>query len=111
MQFSGEGFGVGTRDAMKRAEWNFMRLSHAYDPAPFLPATGVLEQMYYSTRPFNEGLSSFEYPLYHATDEELDYFLGSLVHSARKALGGVTKAVGSVAKTAGKALSSVEKVI
>ena len=40
---------------------------------------GVLLEMYESDELFNEGLLSFEYPLYHATDEELDYFLGSLV--------------------------------
>jgi V8-like Glu-specific endopeptidase/GH25 family lysozyme M1 (1,4-beta-N-acetylmuramidase) len=88
-----------------------MPLSEAYDPSRFTPSTRVMEEMYRSSDLFNEGLSSFEYPLYHATDEELEHFLGGLIHSATKAVGGITKAVGSVAKSAGKVLSSVQKVI
>jgi hypothetical protein len=74
-------------------------------------ANNALMAMYHSPELYNEGLLSFHYPLYEASDEELNYFLGSLVSSVGKAVGGAAKAVGSVAKTAGKALSTVQKVI
>jgi hypothetical protein len=64
----------------------------------------VLQEMYESPELLNEGLQSFEYPLYIASDKELDYFLGAAISS-------VGKAVGSVAKTAGKAISAVDKVV
>jgi hypothetical protein len=56
----------------------------------------VLQEMYESPELFNEGLLSFHYPLYVADDKELDYFLGSLVKSVGKALGGVAKTVGKI---------------
>src|SRR5260221_7521170 len=80
-----------------------MQLNHDYSPARIPPATVVLAEMYHSPALYNEGLLSFEYPLYRATDEELDHFLGSLVRSATKAVGGVAKTAGSLAKQAGKA--------
>lgn len=64
----------------------------------------ILHEMYESPELLNEGLASFEYPLYVATDKELDYFLGDAISS-------VGKAIGSVAKTAGKAISAVDKVV
>jgi hypothetical protein len=45
----------------------------------------VLWKMYVSKQPLNEGLLSFEYPLFHATDEELDDFLGSIAKTVTKA--------------------------
>jgi hypothetical protein len=60
--------------------------------------------MYESNELFNEGVLSFEYPVYRATDEEWDQFLGSLVKSA-------ARTVGSVAKTVGKGVSTVTKVV
>jgi hypothetical protein len=86
----------------------FIQSPRSYQPA-------ALQEMYESTELFNEGLASFEYPLYFATDEELDYFLGSAISSVSKAVGNiakpVTKTVGSVAKTVGKAISTVDKVV
>jgi hypothetical protein len=64
----------------------------------------ALQRMYDSPYPLNEGLLSFEYPLYRASDEELDYFLGSVIHS-------VSKAAAGVAKTVGKGISAVNKVV
>jgi len=76
----------------------------SYGHSAVQPTNDILMSMYHSPELYNEGLISFHYPLYEVSDEELDYFLGSLVKS-------VGKAVGSVAKTAGKAVSAVEKVI
>jgi hypothetical protein len=78
---------------------------------------GILQAMYESPALFNEGLSSFEYPLYHASDEELDHFLGDVVSGIGHAVSGAAKAVGKVvpvegiAKTVGKAVSAVDKVV
>ena len=36
-------------------------------------------EMYESDELLNEGLLSFEYPLLHASDKELENFLGSLI--------------------------------
>jgi hypothetical protein len=44
--------------------------------------------MYESDELFNEGIVSFEYPLYHATEEEMDYFLGKLVRRVSRAARG-----------------------
>lgn len=88
-----------------------MQPNYAYYRPPISRSTDVLTEMYHSPELHNEGLLSFEYPLYRASDEELDYFLGGLIHSASKAVGGVAKTVGSVAKQAGKVISSVEKVV
>lgn len=81
-----------------------MRLASEYPQPPSSYQQEVLQEMYESPELFNEGLHSFEYPLYIATDEELDYFLGDAISSVGKAIGGV-------AKTAGKALSAVDKVV
>src|SRR5215468_9315803 len=70
-----------------------------------------LSEMYESSELFNEGVLSFEYPVYRATDEEWDQFLGSLVKSAARTVGSVAKTVGSVAKTVGKGVSTVTKVV
>jgi hypothetical protein len=76
--------------------------------------------MYDSPALFNEGLLSFEYPLYGASDQELDYFLGSVIHSVGKAAGGVAKtvarsplgrAIGGASGAIGKAVSAVDKVV
>jgi hypothetical protein len=71
----------------------------------------TLQEMYESDELLNEGLLSFEYPLFHATDEELDYFLGSLVKKVSRAASGVVKTAGSVAKTVGKGVNVVGKVV
>jgi hypothetical protein len=71
----------------------------------------VLWKMYVSRQPLNDGLLSFEYPLYHATDEELDYFLGSIVKSVSRTVSSAAKSVGSVAQAAGKGLNTITKVV
>ncbi len=73
--------------------------------------TTILQEMYESEQQYNDGLLSFRYPLLEATDEELDYFLGGLIHSAAHAVATVTKPVAAVAKTVGKAVSTVNKVL
>jgi hypothetical protein len=75
------------------------------------PDAGVLSEMYESDELFNEGLLSFEYPLYHATDEELDYFLGSFVRSVSRAASGVARSVGRAAKAVGQGINVVGKFI
>jgi hypothetical protein len=67
--------------------------------------------MYESAELYNAGILDFEYPLFEASDEELEQFLGHLVHSVGRAASSVGKAVGSVAKTAGKALNAVTSVV
>jgi hypothetical protein len=64
----------------------------------------VLQELYESPELLNEGLLSFEYPLFIADGEELDYFLGKLIRSAGKAIGGA-------AKTIGKGVSAIDKVV
>lgn len=76
-----------------------------------LPDTGVLLEMYESDELFDEGLLSFEYPLYYATDEELDYFLGSLVKRVSRAASGVARSVGRAAKAVGQGINVVGKFI
>jgi hypothetical protein len=84
------------------------------------PDSGVLSEMYESDELLNEGLLSFEYPLYHATDEELDYFLGSIVRRVSRAASGVARSVaatgvarslGRAAKAVGQGVNVVGKVI
>jgi hypothetical protein len=87
------------------------QLSPAYFPPPRSYQQEVLQEMYESPELFNEGLSSFEYPLYIAEDEELDYFLGGLIRSVGRAAGGVVKAAGDVAKTVGKGVSTLDKIV
>lgn len=72
---------------------------------------GTLLEIYESDELLNEGLLSFEYPLYHATDEELDYFLGSLVKRVSRAASGVAKSVGSAARVVGRGINTVGKII
>ena len=64
----------------------------------------VLQELYESPEVLNEGLLSFAYPLFIADGEELDYFLGKLIRSAGKAIGGI-------AKTIGKGVSAIDKVV
>jgi hypothetical protein len=62
----------------------------------------VLHEMYESPELFNEGLNSFEYPLYFVSDEELDYFLGSIAKKVARAAGGAVKTVGKAVNTVNK---------
>ncbi len=75
----------------------------------------VLQELYEAPRQPNEDLLNLEYSFLLADDEELDYFLGRIFRSVRKAAGsvakGVGKAAGGVAKTVGKGLSAVDKVV
>jgi len=71
----------------------------------------TLWEMYESDELFNEGILSFEYPLYHATDEEMDYFLGKLVKRVGRAASGVAKAAGGIAKGIGKGVNAIGKVV
>jgi hypothetical protein len=80
----------------------------------------TLEAMYESSELFNEGLLSFEYPIYRASDEELDHFLGGLIRSAGRAVSGVARTIsrspigrtiGGAATTIGRAVSAVNKVV
>jgi GH25 family lysozyme M1 (1,4-beta-N-acetylmuramidase) len=87
-----------------------MQAAFEYLPAPRSYEQEVLQELYESPELFNQGLPSFEYLLY-MEDEELDHFLGSVVHSLAKTAGGVAKAAGGVVKTVGKGLSAVDKVI
>ncbi len=87
-----------------------MQTAFEYLPTARSYQQEVLQEMYESPELFNEGLPSFEYLLY-LEDEELDHFLGSVVHSVARAAGGVAKAAGGVVKTVGKGLSAVDKVI
>jgi|GEM_PF-5839839 GH25 family lysozyme M1 (1,4-beta-N-acetylmuramidase) len=80
-------------------------------PVPRSYQQEVLQEMYQSPEPLNEGLQSFEYALYLADDDELDHFLGSVVRSVSKSVKGVAKAAGGVAKTVGKGLSAVDKIV
>jgi len=94
-------------------------------PGEYLPLgpyfeQGILEAMYASPELFEDGLLSFEYVVNRASDEELDYFLGGLIHSAGRAVSGVARTIarspiGKVARGAamsiGKAVSAVDKVV
>src|SRR5689334_24422109 len=71
----------------------------------------TLLRMYHSDDLLNEGLLAFEYPLLHASDEELDYFLGKVVRSVSRAASHVARTAGSAAKTVGKGLNTVTKVV
>jgi len=76
---------------------------------------GVIEEIYESPTLLHEGLLSFDYPLHHATDEELEQFLGKLVHSVSRAASDVAKttvkAAEGVAKSTGKVLNTVQKFV
>jgi hypothetical protein len=87
-----------------------MQTAFEYLPPPSSYEQEVLQELYESPELFNEGLRSFETLLY-LEDEELDHFLGSVVHSVAKAAGGVAKAAGGVVKTVGKGISAVDKII
>ena len=80
--------------------------------------------MYESPDLFNEGVLSFQYPLVVASDEELEQFLGSLVHDIGHSVSKVTHTVGnvahaidkvvpvsSIAKGIGSAVSAVDKIV
>ena len=75
------------------------------------PIMSPLDLMYESDELFNEGLSSFEYPLFRASDDELEQFLGSLIHKATRAVSDVGKVVGSAAKAAGKVVNTVTSIV
>jgi hypothetical protein len=64
----------------------------------------ILQELYESPELLNAGLLSFEYPLFVADDEELDYFLGRLIRSAGRTIGGVAKGIG-------KGISAIDKVV
>ena len=81
----------------------------AYGKEPLGEET--LWEMYESDELFNDGIGSFEYPLYHATDEEMDYFLGKLVRRVSRAASGVAKTAGGIAKRVGKGVNTVTKVV
>ena len=81
----------------------------SYAARPF--RAHILEDMYESEELYNEGLLSLEYPLFHATDEELDYFLGSLARKVSRTVSSAARTVGSAAKTVGKGINTVTKVI
>src|SRR6267142_2812563 len=89
------------------------RFATAYGNEP--PGAQTLWEMYESDELFNEGLVSFEYPLYYATDEEMDYFLGRLVkrvsRGVAKAAGGIAKAAGGIAKGIGQGVNVIGKVV
>jgi hypothetical protein len=81
---------------------------------------GILEAMYESPELFEDGLLSFEYVVNRASDKELDYFLGKLIHSAGRAVSGVARTIarspigkvaGGAAMSIGKAVSAVDKVV
>jgi hypothetical protein len=82
----------------------------SFDETAFQGARALWE-MYESDELFNEGIVSFEYPLYRATDEELDYFLGKLARRVKRAASGVAKAAGGVVKGIGKGVSAVTSVV
>ena len=67
--------------------------------------------MYHSDELLNEGIQSFEYALYQASDEELDLFLGKLARGIGRAASSVGRAVGSVAKAVGKGVNAITKFI
>jgi hypothetical protein len=75
----------------------------------------VLDEMYQSQELFNQGLLSFEYALYHATDEELDDFLGKVFHDVKRTVSraatGVAKVGTGALKTVGNVVNTVLKVI
>jgi hypothetical protein len=81
-----------------------MNQSSRFPGAPRSDRLEILQELYESPELLNEGLSSFEYPLFVADDEELEDFLGRLVRRAGKAVGGV-------AKTVGKGLSTIDKLV
>jgi hypothetical protein len=90
---------------------------------------GILDEMYESEELFNEGVLSFAYPLYHASDEEMDLFLGKIIRGAARAVSRspiaklasgaartlvrspIGRFAGGAARTIGKAVSAVDKVV
>jgi hypothetical protein len=74
-------------------------------------STGPLEVLFEYEAPLNRGLLDFEYPLFQATDEELEDFLGKLVRSAGRAASGVAKTAAGAARTVGKVVNTVQNVI
>src|SRR4051794_729163 len=70
-----------------------------------------LWEMYESPELFNEGIVSFEYPLYHATDEEIEYFLGKLSKSISRGVSSAVRTAGKVGKAMGKGINAVTSVV
>ena len=87
-----------------------MQAALEYFPTPRSYEQEVLQEMYESPSCTTKVYPSFEY-LLDMEDEELDHFLGSVVHSLAKAAGGVAKTAGGVIKTVGKGISAVDKII
>jgi hypothetical protein len=87
----------------------YSQFRNSYDGQLFSPP--ALQELYEADELLNEGLLSFEYPLFHATDEELDYFLGSLVKGISRGVSSIAKTAGNVAKTIGKGVNTIGKVI
>ena len=71
----------------------------------------ALDELYEANELYGEGLVAFEYPLYHATDEELDQFLGKVFHSVARAASGIAKAAGGGVKSVGKVVNTVSKFV
>jgi hypothetical protein len=87
-----------------------MQPAFDYFPTPRSYQQEVLQEMFESPELLNEGLPSFEYLLY-MEDEELDHFLGSVVHRFARAAKSLAKTAGGAVKTVGKGLSAVDKII
>jgi len=97
------------RSVLSGRQRGFRRYRYYADPGD--TDQGVLDEMYVSPHLYDDGLLSFHYPLYEATDEELEQFLGKLVSSVGKAASSVAKVAGQAVKTAGKVINTVQKVV
>jgi hypothetical protein len=73
--------------------------------------TRTLWRMYESQELLNEGLVSFEHPLYYASDEEIEYFLGKLTKRLSRGVSSAARSVGSVGKAIGKGINAVTSVV
>ena len=62
----------------------------------------TLWEMYESEERFEQGLLNFEYPLFRASDDEMEFFLGKLARRVGRAAGGILKGVGKGLNTVGK---------
>ena len=70
-----------------------------------------LGRLYHAERLNGNGLHAFEYPLYHATDEELEQFLGSVFKSVARAASNVVSAAGKALRPIGKAVNAITKFV